>query len=212
MGHLENTFDYIRKLPKKLFNRYRYLITLKDLDAISDTAFKSEIPLQTRLLEQEDIEAYIGLKNSNSLVAVLYRLSQGHICWCAFHDDKMVAYVWRGVDKVYVSELKTTITLPRGFYYAYEAYTVPEYRGNGVFKELLTSWNKYAKDHYGNKKSVAIVDPHNEPAVRGALATGQEIIGTIETTIFLGVPFHRVEGNVGKEDLINRIFIQKTGD
>jgi len=194
----------------KIFNKYTYHITLKDVEKTPNNVIKAGIPLQTRLLKPEDIEEYLQVKESNKKSPVMKRLKMGYVCWCAFHNQEIMAYVWRGTNKVYVKELKTSIKLPEGYYYACEAYTRPEYRGMGVFKELLTSWNIYAKNNYEYKKSIAIVHPDNEPAIRGALATGQEIIGSIETRIFLGVPIHKAYGNDGYEELINQIFIEKT--
>ena len=190
-----DNFNQIKKafngFYSKLFNSYSFIVTLKNMDQNGEI-IKAEIPITTRLLTKDDVSEYCKTSGEKS-VKVSQRLSGGHLCWCAFHGEKLVSYVWRGVNEVWVAELKALIRLPSGYYFAYGAFTHPDYRGLHVFGELLSSWNIYGREQLGFTNSFAIISPDNVPSLKASYATGQRRVGLIRTRLILGVPLHSVE-------------------
>lgn len=202
----DNKLDF-RKLLNKAFSKHTYYLSIHYIDEARTYTPKAEIPLETRPLELDDVDNYVKVRKGNEREDTIERMSKGDLCWCALCEGQIVGYVWRGKKDVYIPELKRKMTFPEDFYYAYEAYTHPDYRGKGVFKDLLGAWNIYAKENYQYKRAFAIIYPENEPAIRGALSAGTKIIGTITITIFCGVPFYNIQGKSEEdEELLKKIF------
>ncbi len=102
-------------------------------------------------------------------------LARGDICLAAFHDETMVAFIWRSFTRVpHADGLWVEVEWP--YRYGYKAYTKPEFRGQG-----LSGWLARLGDAVclgkGFKYGVGFVETHNYPSIKADLRVGGRKVG-----------------------------------
>lgn len=68
---------------------------------------------------------------------VLARLARGCRVIAAWQGDQVASYCWISVHREHVGELARVLTLPAGDSYVWDCATVPRYRGQGLYRNLL---------------------------------------------------------------------------
>jgi RimJ/RimL family protein N-acetyltransferase len=104
------------------------------------------------------------------------RISNNHICCTAEYQGLVVFVSWiaRGVCYSYL--LDRQIELAEDEAYLYSAYTVPEFRGNGIHPSATTRRLNYLKQE-GFLQAYAFVEPYNSAAQRMPGKVGYKKIG-----------------------------------
>ncbi len=102
-------------------------------------------------------------------------LARGDICLAAFHDETMVAFIWRSFTRVpHADGLWVEVEWP--YRYGYKAYTKPDFRGQGLSGWLSRLGDEVCLDK-GFRYGVGFVETHNYPSIKADLRVGGRMVG-----------------------------------
>lgn len=119
-----------------------------------------------------------------------WRFSQGELCWAAKAEEEIVSYVWAAPKRERVGELCKSIELKEGEIYLYDAFTVPEWRGKGLYPAILSRQLDYFK-HKGYERALIFTVEENLASRRGILRAGFYHFQTIALTKILNLAFYK---------------------
>ncbi len=103
-------------------------------------------------------------------------MRRGHECFAACRDQ-IIGYVWVNYDSIYDDKL-LDINLSAGQAYLYKAFTLPEYRGRGIYPELLQRVCRILKER-GVHTILIATSIENRSSFRGIQKAGFERLGTV---------------------------------
>jgi ribosomal protein S18 acetylase RimI-like enzyme len=124
------------------------------------------------------------------------RVAYGHICCIAEYEGQVIFTSWIATRRCYSYLLDREIELGNDEAYLYSAYTLPEFRGQGVHPSATTRRLQYLKEH-GYTKAFAFIEPNNNAAQRMPAKLGYKKIGTTGLVEVAGIRwyFHRDGGH-----------------
>jgi GNAT superfamily N-acetyltransferase len=96
---------------------------------------------------------------------VQQRLKAGDLCFVALSDGNLANYAWFCFSEEYINELERNIRVSAGSAYRYDVFTLPAYRGKGVFPSAFEESSKYLSQN-GIKELYGLVDSSNSPMLR----------------------------------------------
>ena len=106
------------------------------------------------------------------------RLREGQACVVARHGTEVVAYCWLTRTPVLVDEVGHAVVLAPDEVYYYDAFTVPEWRGRGLFLAVLSHGLALART-WGAKRALIFADTKNAASRRVIERAGFEIVHTV---------------------------------
>lgn len=106
------------------------------------------------------------------------RFNRGEICGVARLNSEVVSYCWVAFQQAEVGEINRTIKLRNNELYLYDAFTLPDYRGRGLFPALLTAILGFAKSQ-GYSRALIFSLRENRPSVRGIEKAGFSLFQSI---------------------------------
>jgi GNAT superfamily N-acetyltransferase len=87
------------------------------------------------LLPKKELPVLSVLRPHHDKPSVLQeRLKEGHLCFVGRLDGRPIHIRWIFTKSLYVPYLRRTLLLSPGEVYADEAFTLPEFRGRGIFR------------------------------------------------------------------------------
>jgi GNAT superfamily N-acetyltransferase len=106
------------------------------------------------------------------------RLREGQICAIARHGTDIVAYCWAAGSPVWVGEIGRAVVPARDDVYFYDAFTVPDWRGRGLFSAMLSHLVTVAAGR-GRKRGLIFVEARNAASRRVIEKTGFQLVHTV---------------------------------
>jgi GNAT superfamily N-acetyltransferase len=106
------------------------------------------------------------------------RLGSGQTCAVARHGTDVVGYCWMARTPVRVGEIGNTVVPAPGEVYFYDAFTIPVWRGRGLFFGLLSRLLAQARSR-GFDRGLIIVDTRNRASRRVIEKAGFEIVQAV---------------------------------
>ena len=171
---------------KVLTTAYRRMLCLVyPLQGRRIPVYNPQLEVEFRLLQAEDVDAYLRFRPHARRENIQRRLEQGHRCFASWHAGKIVDAGWTGTGDVLVPYLERFVCLDPGDVYSYDAYTLPEFRGYGLYM-ARNSYTARRNQKEGCERSVALVAPENYTAWLILTRSGLETIGQYS---FLRIPF-----------------------
>jgi GNAT superfamily N-acetyltransferase len=116
------------------------------------------------------------------------RLREGQACAVARHGGHVVAYCWLAVTPVPVAEIDRVVVPGAEEVYLYDAFTIPEWRGRGLFTTLLLELLTYMRRR-GRKRALIFVLARNEASRRAIERGGFRLFQTVSRVELLGLRF-----------------------
>jgi GNAT superfamily N-acetyltransferase len=94
-------------------------------------------PLEGLLIEStEDTELLSDLSGLNE-EEITRRINDGHCPYVAFVNGEPVAYGWSAWKRAEIGELGVDMRLPEGNHYLWDFFTLPDWRGYGIYPLML---------------------------------------------------------------------------
>jgi hypothetical protein len=147
--------------------------------------YRAQIDIDFRSLQTDEIGAYLRFRPGIHRDDVAKRLAGGDRCHASWHNGAIVDACWTATGNVFVHYMNRFIALERGDIYSYDAYTLPDYRGYGIYM-ARNSYTARRNQKEGYKRSVALVAPENYTAWLILTRSGLETIGEYS---FIRLPF-----------------------
>jgi hypothetical protein len=163
----------------------RMLVMVYPLKGRTIPIYRAQIDIDFRSLAPDEIGAYLRFRPGVQKDDVARRLARGDRCHASWHEGSIVDACWTATGNVFVHYLNRFIALERGDIYSYDAYTLPAYRGYGIYM-ARNSYTARRNQKEGYKRSVALVAPENYTAWLILTRSGLETIGEYS---FIRLPF-----------------------
>lgn len=127
------------------------------------------IDAEIRILAEPDLVPYQAFKPFQPIEEVRDRMAQGHLCFAAFHDGRIVHAGWSAKGRAHIPYIHSDILLPARAFYIYDSYTDPAFRRSGLVMARSAAMHEYFASHgfeksYGvvarmNRAGTAVLDP-----------------------------------------------------
>jgi SAM-dependent methyltransferase len=136
------------------------------------------VSLDMALLDEKSIDDYIAFRPDSDGSALRRRLRDGHRCFVARHDGRIIHASWVATGLARIDYLNIEINLAAGDMYLYEMMTSPEFRGRKV---TLPAMARMLKDlrGMGCQRLFLVIVPGNESAFRLAEKMGARKAGRL---------------------------------
>jgi GNAT superfamily N-acetyltransferase len=153
---------------RKALGTFTCEVVLYAFDLDQDlAAVASDLPLEIRALSDADVDTYLELRPDEAAINVRTRLARGDVSLVSWSGAAMIGGVWARFDKMWVSELGTSLPLEPGEAYGYASFTDPQHRARGSASVLYVATLRHLLD-MGYRRVLAYVLAGNEPG-RAAL-------------------------------------------
>lgn len=116
---------------------YRRMLMLECHIAEPPAHVTSAVPVSFHRLTSTDVDAYRSFRARPGARELQRRLEEGERAFFAMNRGRMVCAVWISHGTAWIDYLKRRIPLKAGEGYLYEAYTCPDFRGQGVGPALF---------------------------------------------------------------------------
>lgn len=113
------------------------------------------------------------------------RLLEGQVCAVARHETDVVAYCWLASTPVRVAEIGHVVVPGLEDVYLYDAFTVPAWRGRGLFSTLLRHLLAFAHAR-GRKRALIFALARNRASRRAIERAGFEISHSVSRVELCG--------------------------
>jgi len=122
---------------------------------------RSRLPVNIAILTERDLDAYNRYRPDQSMKEIRARLARGDRCFACWYDDRIVDAGWVATGRVYIPYLRRRLILGSGDIYNYDAYTLPAYRGLGIFMARISYVGRYNQQE-GYSRGLALVAVENK--------------------------------------------------
>jgi ribosomal protein S18 acetylase RimI-like enzyme len=142
------------------------VIFVKELDELLPS-YQARIPIEFEVLPS-NLDVVVNKLThipSEHIFDIEQRLRNGDYCFAANHKGQIIHIHWIAVGKCYSYLLDREYELATDEGYAYSAYTLPEFRGNGIQPSVTCHRNNLLRD-WGFKRVYGFMDPHSKAALR----------------------------------------------
>ena len=113
------------------------------------------------ILTEQDMNAYHKYRPDQSKKEFRARLARGDRCFAYWYKDRIVDAGWVATGRVYIPYLQRQLILAPRDICNYDAYTLPDYRGLGLYMARNSYIARYNQKE-GYSRSVALVAPENK--------------------------------------------------
>lgn len=138
-------------------------------------------------LSPADIEEYNAFRKPRDLKSAQQRMNAGHHCFVARHSGQIVAAWWGATSNASSWYLSSPIDVASDEVYAYDLFTAPEWRRQGIATALTTAVHNFYRAA-GKRRVIRLIVPENKAAKAHAMR--YECIGRMG---FVGVGRFRVK-------------------
>lgn len=154
----------------------RMLCLVYPLQGRTVPIYRPQIDIDFCLLKPEELGPYLRFRPTAAKEVVASRLARGDRCHASWHEGSIVDACWTARGTVFVPYLDRFILLEPGDVYSYDSYTLPAYRGYGIFM-ARNSYTARRNQREGYERSVALVAPENYASWLILARSGLETIG-----------------------------------
>ncbi len=119
------------------------------------------LPVDIAILIERDLDAYHRFRPDQSMKEIRMRLESGDRCFVCWYEDRIVDAGWVATGRVYIPYLRRRLILGSRDIYNYDAYTLPAYRGLGIFMARNSYVARYNQKE-GYSRSIAMVAVENK--------------------------------------------------
>jgi hypothetical protein len=191
-GLLHKTIGRLRRGSR----RKRLVIMVKALDHTLPS-YQARIPINFEVLpsDVEEVEVRLAHIPPEHRPDVERRIHSGHRCCVAKHRGAIIYVSWIAFGTCYSYALDREYELAQDEAYAYGAYTLPRFRGNGTHPAASCHRLQLLED-WGYKREFAFMEPENSAAMRMPERLGYDkagVTGFVEVFGFRWY-FHRDRG------------------
>ncbi len=140
----------------------------------------SELPIEFRLLEPADAEAWRRHRadlEPSRIDERLGRLGRGHACVAVWLDGEIVASVWLALDEARIPEIDRRLVLGPGEVFGYDSYTSESVRRHGIATARGAWTTTYLRDA-GYRVLIGHVTKENRPGHGPPARAGFRELGT----------------------------------
>ena len=138
----------------------------------------ARLPVRVALLGPDELPSLAVLRPELGVATFRQRLAQGHRCFAAWHDDRIVHAGWAAPRAAWIEFLDCAFPLGEGDVYQYDSYTAPAVRGLGV-AALRVAWMARHFQQEAARRLLAVVWPGNPGAFRPLEKVGYRRRGSI---------------------------------
>jgi len=121
----------------------------------------------------------------------LKRFKRKHICVTAEYNRELAFFNWISIGEWSLIDGRYN-NLNDSEFFIYDAYTIPEYRRNGIWQSMLATELRVMKEK-GYKGCYVLVEENNLPSIKGIEKVGFEKIGKVKKVKVLGLKIIRKE-------------------
>jgi GNAT superfamily N-acetyltransferase len=114
------------------------------------------------------------------------RLRDGQACAIAHHETELVAYCWLSCTPVWVGEIGRTVIPGPEDVYLYDAFTMPEWRGRGLFSAMIAPLLALARSRH-RRRALIFVGAGNRASRRAIERAGFEFVHTVSRVELWGL-------------------------
>lgn len=136
----------------------------------------ARIPVALELLDDTRIDEYNTFRREADPDSARRRLAAGDKCFVARHGGSIVSALWAATGRAQCDYLSRGIPIGDDEAYMYDAFTAPQWRGQGLFPALTSEMHRYYRTA-GKRRSICFTGPENIPAMTAN--TGYRRIGII---------------------------------
>ena len=150
---------------------YRRVLVVERAIPPSVDGVTSDVPVTTGPLAPEDVADYLAFRPELDADDVRRRVRDGHQCFAARHEGKIVHANWVITGRAHVEFLGRDLELPPDAIYAGESYTASSFRGHNI----AAVRSAHMMRHYyaaGYRRSISVVFPESRPACRAVEKAG----------------------------------------
>ncbi|HVQ76104.1 MAG TPA: GNAT family N-acetyltransferase [Candidatus Binatia bacterium] len=122
-----------------------------------------------------------------------HRLQEGEACAVARHGADAIAYCWLTWEPVWVEEVRRVLVPAPDEVYAYDAFTVPDWRGRALFPALLSRLHEFARAE-GRSRAMVFALDRNVASRRAIEHAGFSLFGTVTRLDLWGLERLRFRG------------------
>jgi ribosomal protein S18 acetylase RimI-like enzyme len=172
--------SFLRKIIRRLFRRPQFkqlVIVTRRLDG-SLPAYQARIPFDFEVLppDIEEIEARLAHIPAEHRPDIERRIQHGHLCCVAKHNGQIIFVSWIAFGTCYSYVADREYELADDEAYLYSAYTLSEFRGNGLHP--AGTWHRLQLlKNRGYKRALNFIEPKNSAAMRMPEKLGYEKVG-----------------------------------
>jgi len=116
------------------------------------------------------------------------RIREGQVCAVALHGNDVIAYCWLTWQPEWVAEIDRLVVPGPDEAYLYEAYTVPAWRGRGLFSAMLLRLLAFARAR-GRRRALIFVLDRNLPSRRAIERAGFEMFQAVSRVELGGLKY-----------------------
>jgi len=164
---------WFRSLARTVYRRA--VLVEHSLDA-PPASVTSRASVEIGLLKERDAADYLRFRQNIGSADFHCRLQQGHVCFAAWHEGRIVSAAWIATGRVWIEYLAREIELARDEAYLYESFTAPAFRGNNIPALRGAHEARYFRDA-GYRRLVAVIMPENAAGLRHAEKAGWNAFG-----------------------------------
>ena len=129
-----------------------------------------------RFVEKDELLEYCGNPAFHLSKQFLESaFARGDVCTGMFHNDRLVAYMWRSTSLA-PHKQNVSVQTRKPYRYGYKALTLPEYRGRHLPEFLAPVSSRYYVER-GYPYSIGFVETHNFASRQSELRRGSLAVG-----------------------------------
>jgi RimJ/RimL family protein N-acetyltransferase len=161
---------------KVLTTFYRRVILVVHLLDDTIPVLRSRLPVVITILTETNINAYHRFRPEQSLQEIQARLARGDRCFACWYENRIIDAGWVATGRVHIPYLRRDLILDPRDIYNYDSYTLPAYRGRGLYMARNAYIARYNWQE-GFSRSVAVVAVENKALLAILLKSGLKPIG-----------------------------------
>ena len=138
----------------------------------------ARVPLRMTLLAPDDLSHFAAFRPDLDPEVIRRRLAEGHRCFAAWHEDRIVHAGWATTGRAWVEFLDCELPLAPGDVYQFDSYTLEDYRGSGVAGARVAWMARYFREARA-RRLLAAVWPGNKAAFRPLEKAGYRACGSL---------------------------------
>ena len=154
---------------------YRHVVLIQRDLRPGDPRADCDLPIRVAPLEFRDLQAYSTLRPGKAADAAR-RIERGSVCYAAWHGDRIASVAWWHPGEAWIEDIDRSFALHSDEVYAYDAYTAPDLRGQGVAPARAAVTHAALRNR-GFSRVVAFVVPENGPGLRSVTKSGWRRLG-----------------------------------
>jgi RimJ/RimL family protein N-acetyltransferase len=121
-------------------------------------------------------------------------LMKGNLCFVGEVDNQVACCVWTSYNEVYLSEIKYRLKVDKNIVPLIDGYTLPQYRGLGIYKAVWDYCIKYFQAQPGYEKIYGFIASSNKRSLKVHKKLRLENIVIIITYLrILGIKFYFIK-------------------